>query len=410
MMFTRQRLVAFLFPLLLAAPFLNRAYFVDDSYFVEIATWLKDHPTLPYHFHADDAGPQTRGWEENGFVRMVNPLAHHYFLALLLKIGGEREWFLRLGCVLLACFSGLFLFELARRWTYHPLLATLLTLATPVHWLTSYSLLIDGTAGFFFFGALYFFIRGTENDSVGWFLASGIFMGLATISKYPALMIVPLTMVWSVLRWKKLTRPWLVFIPWLIGVLFLVGYSAWTAHLYGRPHILAASDRMVRVYGWAKFLVFFVFLSGATLVPLAAWRWMGKRLALFFGFVVFVLTIFFSSAYGGFTETQGFLVALWSVTSLVFIWAHVRHWRRWVYPTDHFLFLWLLGFIVMMFVVMGWVAARYYVIVVPAVVFLVVRIIEAEGIEQAGRRIQVILVLTLLFTGALAYADYKQAD
>src|SRR5262245_66170003 len=99
---SRQRLLIFFVPLLLSAPFLNRAYFVDDSYFVEIANWLKDHPLQPYHFHADDAGLQTRGWEEDGFVRMVNPLAHHYYLAALLKLGGEREWFLRLGCVLLS--------------------------------------------------------------------------------------------------------------------------------------------------------------------------------------------------------------------------------------------------------------------------------------------------------------------
>src|SRR5689334_22807548 len=123
------RLAAFLLPLLLAAPFLNRAYFVDDNYFVEIATWLKSHPDKPYDFRADDAGPQNLGWEKNGFVRMVNPLVHHYFLAGLMKgwdlfHPGMRtpEWYLRLGTVLLSCGSVLILFELARRWTFHPFL------------------------------------------------------------------------------------------------------------------------------------------------------------------------------------------------------------------------------------------------------------------------------------------------
>src|SRR3989338_9166550 len=176
MSLVRERLLVFLFPLLLSLPFINRAYFVDDSYFVQIAAWLKVHTDLPYHFRADDAGLQTRGWEENGFVRMVNPLFHHYYLALLLKAAGEGEWFLRLGCVLLSCFSALFILGLARRWTSHPVLATLLVLVTPVHWLSSYSLLIDSTMGFLFIGALYSYIRGTELDSVPWFVASGLFM------------------------------------------------------------------------------------------------------------------------------------------------------------------------------------------------------------------------------------------
>ena len=36
----RPRLVVFLFPLLLSLPFLRRTYFVDDGYFVRIASWL----------------------------------------------------------------------------------------------------------------------------------------------------------------------------------------------------------------------------------------------------------------------------------------------------------------------------------------------------------------------------------
>ncbi len=410
MSFSRQKILVFLFPLLLAAPFLNRAYFVDDSYFVEIASWLKDHPGQPYHFRTDDAALQSRGWEENGFVRMVNPLVHHYFLAGLLKIGGEREWFLRLGCVLLSCFSALFIFELARRWTYHPLLTTLLVLATPVHWLTSYSLLIDGTAGFLFFGALYFFIRMGETDSLAWAVASGIFMGLAILTKYPTGFIIPLTMLWAYLRRKKIKTRWMVFVPWVIGTLFLIAYSVWTAHLYGRPHILAASGRMVQVYGWTKILVFLVFFSGSMLVPLVGWSFVGTRIRILFGILVITTAAFLMGPSGGFTLLQSFLIGLWSVTSLVFLLAVLSAFDLWEKPKDLFLFLWTVGFIGMMLIVMGWVAVRYYVIVVPAVVMMSVRLLEMRNREKAESRLLPILFLTILFSGLLAYADYKQAE
>jgi Dolichyl-phosphate-mannose-protein mannosyltransferase len=410
MTLTRQRFIAFLFPLLLALPFLNRAYFVDDSYFVQIGTWLKDHPREPYHFRADDAGYQTRGWEEDGFVRMVNPLAHHYYLALLMKLGGAQEWFLRLGCVLLACFSGFFIFEFARRWTASPLWATLIAQATPALWLTSYSLLIDATMGFCFFAALYFFIRCFEMDRWHYALLSGVFMGLTILSKYPGLLVIPVTASWLVLNWKKASRKWPALLAWVVGLSFLWMYSQYTAAMYGRPHILAASARMVHVYGWAKILSLVTFFSGCALVPLVAWGWAGLRRGLMAGLAVFILIQIFSSRVGGFTITQSFLLGLWVVTSFLFTWAWLKNYSRWIYPRDYFLFVWTGGFILMMIVVMGWVAARYYVIVIPPVVFVAVRLVELTWPAQNDRILRGLLASLLIFTGALAYADYRQAE
>ncbi|MFN0117689.1 MAG: ArnT family glycosyltransferase [Elusimicrobiota bacterium] len=401
----------FLLPFFLAAPFLNRAYFVDDSYFVEIATWLKDHPSLPYHFTADDAGPQTRGWEENGFVRMVNPLAHHYYLAFLLKLGGEKEWFLRLGCVFLNCFSALFILMLARRLTSFPVWATVLCLLTPAFWLSSYSLLIDSTAGFFFLGALSFFILSIEKDSLWLSLVSGFFMGLATLSKYPATLIFPLTFVWFLFKYKNIRRPSILFVSWILGLGILTAYNYWTYKLYGAPHIFAASGRMVQVYGWVKILVFFVFLSGVTLVPLVVWRFFSGKKILMWSLIVFLCAVFSSSSLGGFNYVQSFLLSIWAVSSLLF---SIRLWmerKNFIFPKDLFLIVWLVLFILMMLVVMGWVAGRYYVLVVPAVVFLVVRMIEINFDLYARRRCFLVLVIiSFVVTGSLAYADYKQAN
>jgi hypothetical protein len=404
-----RRLLFFLVPLFLALPFLQRAYFVDDSYFVEIASWLKDHPGQPYHFHADDAGPQNRGWEENGFVRMVNPLLHHYYLAGLLKIGGEREWFLRLGCVLLVCFSALFVYELARRFTSYPEWATILVLLTPAYWLTSYSLLIDSTAAFFFLGALYFFIRGAESDSSGKLIISGLLMGAAFVTKYPTLFLIPLSLAWVALRWKKLTRRWVYLIAPAIGLAVLTGAQIWLARLYGRPHILAASERMLHVFGWPKLLVFSVFFSGVTLVPMVAWAAVGIKRAALYALLMAGLIHFFSSGVGGFGLTQAILLSLWAVTTILFLMAFLLEARSWVYPRDYFVFSWVVGFFAMMFIVMGWVAARYYNIVVPAAVFMAVRLIEIKWPRAATSVFRTALVCVFIISAALAYADYRQA-
>lgn len=406
----RSRLIVFLFPLLLSGPFLTRAYFVDDSYFVEIATWLKDHPTRPYDFRADDAGPQNKGWEDDGFVRMVNPLAHHYFLALLLKFGGEREWLLRLGCVLLNSVAGLFLFALARRWTNHPFLATLLVQSTPAVWLTAHSLLIDSTLFFYFIGALYFYVRATETGSVPSAVASGIMMGMAAVTKYPALVLLPLTAGWLLLRWKKLDNRWRFVIPWGIALVFFLGYSGYTAWLYGSPHVMAASQRMVKLFGWGKYFVFFVFFSGVIFAPLLSWGIIERRRGLIAGAGLAFLLVVLSSPFGGFSVTQSLLLTILFGTSVVFLWAWFRQNDRWIYPRDQFLMLWAILFILEMFVVMGWVAARYYVIVVPAVVWMMQRMIETRWRAKAAVLLTALLAAQVVFGGALAYADYRQAE
>jgi hypothetical protein len=410
MMFLRERLIVFLFPLLFAAPFLNRATFVDDSYFVEIASWLKDNPGQPYDFTVDDAKIGAKGWEDDGFVRMVNPLAHHYFLAGLMKLGGSSTAWLRFGCVLLSCFGALLIFELARRWTYHPLLATLLVLSTPAYSLTSYSLLIDSTTGFLFFLALYCFVRAAERDQLAFYAASGFSMGLAILSKYPAVLIVPLTACWAWFRWHKLERKWMIAVPWGIAFGMLAGYSLWTDTLYGAPHILAASQRMVQSFGWPKLFVFLVFLSGTTLVPLISWAAAPWKIRLGSGLFFLAFVFFFSSRMGGFTAIQAGLLSLWLVTSVLFLIGLFEMRFQFENPKDGFLFIWLLGFIAMMYAVMGWVAARYYVIALPAIGFLAVRMTEIKWPNRAAVLLRGMVVLNLVFSVGLAYADYKQAS
>jgi len=404
-----QRVIAFLIPLFLSAPFLNRAFFVDDRHVVQIASWLKDNPSRPYDFTADDATISTHGWEKDGFVRMVGPLAHQYYLAAIMKAAGDRVWVLRFGTVLLTGFAALFVFELARRWTDHPLFSALLAAASPPYWLTAHSLLIDSTMGVFFVGALFFFIRCSEKGDWTSGALSGLFMGLAMLSKYTAALIFPLTAVWLVLRWKKVASRPPLFLAWAIGAAALVAYSVWTAHLYGRPHILAASSRMVGTFGWPKLAMLAIFLSGACLTPLAAWAGAPRWLTAMGIAVGTLLTgLFFSSA-GGFPLLSAALLGVWIATSAVFLTRVVSDAPKWVWPRDAFLAAWVLGFVAMMLVVMDWVAVRYYHIVAPAAAIAAVRVFERRG-AGATRWIAWSCAAMIAFTGLLGYADYQQAE
>ncbi len=406
----KQRLLLFFVPIILALPFLNRAYFVDDHFFVQIARWIKDNPTRPYDFPDENSATDFSLSKPDLSMRIVNPLLHHYYMAAIMKVGGEREWLLRLGCLLLSCCSALVLFALARRWVQHAFLATLLILVTPVHWLTSYSLLIDPTMALFFLMALYTFVRASESNALLWLVASGLFTGLAAVSKYTAVLVLPVTWVWLGLHWRGIQRKFLFAIPTLIGVGILALYVHATKNLYGVGHLFGASHETLHGVTVGKLLVLAVFLSGSTIVPLLVWASVEKPVASFAALLVLAVVGFFASSLGGFHHIQAVLMGIWTVTSGLLIVSFVRNVLPQKKPTDLFLFLWLLGFLVMMSVVMQWVAARYLMIGLPPLVFCVVRLIETTRASRVREFLMGGIAFTAIVALSLAIADDRQAE
>ncbi len=418
MSLVKQRLLILFVPLLLAAPFLNRAYFVDDHFFIEIAKWIRDNPTCPYDFPTEGIAPNAALSGKDLSLRIVNPLLHHYYLAGLLKIrealpgrsddGEER--FLRLGCVLLTCLSALMTFELARRWLEHPLAATVLTLVTPVHWLTSYSLLIDSTMAFFFLSALFSFVRATEDDSIAWSGVAGLSLGAALLTKYTAVLLAPMFVAWLALNRKKNLQLKLLMLPASVSAIMLFGYLAMTRSVYGANHLLASSCETLHGFTFGKTAVLLAFLAGGTIAPLVVWFAADRRYVLAFGLIFAVLAAFFRGPHGGFSGEEAILFALWISTSLLLIVLFLGRWRSWNRPSDHFIFTWLILFLTMMIVVMQWVAVRYYMIAAPALVFLCTRLVEVEFAQRATRILSATIAVTFVFGLSLAYADYCQAE
>lgn len=408
MSINKKRLLVFLFPLLLSLPFLNRAYFVDDHFFVEIADWIKDHPTQPYNFPTEGLPPPTQMSGPDLSARIVNPLLHHYYLAALIKIGGEREWWLRFGCVLISCFSALLIFELAHRFLRDPLWGTLLVLVTPVFWLTSYSLLIDATLGFFFLAALTLFVRGGDSGSPAEILGSGVCIGLALLTKYTGLLIVPVTMVWLALNWKTYKGKKWAAVTWVVGLSFLVAYDAYTRQVYGASHLKVASGLGLSALNPGKLLSLLVFLSGGTIAALGVWLILRWQVVLVYALATVAGIFFFIQV--GLTPMQSALLVIWFLTSLALVFQFVSLKFLWQPVTDLFLFLWLGGFLSMMALVMPWVAVRYYVMAAPAAVFLVVRLVEMVYPAKARWMLPALVVFTGLVAAGVGYADYQQAE
>jgi hypothetical protein len=406
-------LIAFSLPVLLGAPFVGRAFFVDDNYQMLMARGTWEHPLRPYDFKADDNGRDSVGWERGQPPRMVNPPLHHYLLGLFSKIGGGSLWVVRLLSLLLAGGSAVFIFLLAARWMIPPMPVTVLCVLTPAFWLSSYSLLIDSTLLFFFLGALWSWVEGLRRHSARWLSLSGVLMGLALLTKYTGAMIFPVAALYwwtdrdSGRRWK----PWVTF---LVPTLIFAAWSGWNVATYGAVHFTESAKRVIQVFSWGHVFIFLTFFSGVFLLPLVGWGELGDRKKTLMGVLAAVLfALFLAGPWGGFSPGQALLLSGLTVGGILFFWATITFLRGSNSRFDVFLVGWLLIGAVQMVYVMQWVAARYYLTILVPAVCLTHRLWQRRDAffpARGRRRYIAAAVVLFLFSLALAVGDYLQAD
>ncbi len=420
---------AFLGALALALPFLGRAYFVDDHYHLLMARGLLEHPARPYDFRADDDGVDNPGWERGRPPRMVNPPVHHYLMAALLKAsgdpalgpspenptGGRRIWLVRLGMAAFAALSLPLLGFLSRRCLVPPGPAVLLAALTPAYWLSSYGLLIDSTLLTFFLAALVAWIEGLKRGRPALLALSGFLMGLTILTKYTGAFVVPLAALYWFLEGDErgARRPGPLFFL-LIPAAILGGWSLWNVATYGAPHLTESSKRVMQAFAWSHVLIFLTFFSGVLLFPLASWGWAWRRgsgPAVTAAAAVFAL--FLASPWGGFSYFQGTLFSFLAVGGALYFAQVLSDGLDRRVKTDLFLVAWLLLGAAQMIYVMQWVAARYYLTILPPAVLLSLRAwsrAAPDAPRAASRRAAAWAAGMFLFTAGLAYADWAQSE
>lgn len=402
----------FFLPIVLGAPFVGRAFFVDDNYQMLMARGILDHPLRPYDFKADDNGRDNAGWERGQPPRMVNPPLHHYILGLFSKIGDGRVWVVRLLSLLLAGGSAVFIYLLAARLLIPPGPVTVLAVLTPAFWLSSYSLLIDSTLLFFFLGALWTWVEGLRRRSAGWLTLSGLLMGFSLLAKYTGAMIFPVAALfwWTDRASGRRWTPWLTF---FLPALIFGAWSEWNVATYGAVHFTESAKRVLQVFSWSHVLIFLTFFSGVFLLPLVGWFELGDRKKILMSVLgALLLAFFLAGPWGGFGRGQSLLIAGLTVGGLLFLWASIKSLRGSRYPSDLFLVGWVLIGAVQMVYVMQWVAARYYLTILVPAVFLTYRLWQRRtefSPLRLARLQSVVGIVLFLFTLSLGVGDYLQA-
>lgn len=371
-------------------PFSGRAFHVDDPLFVWAAQNIAKHPLDPYGFQITwDTAP----------LRMAeitqNPPLASYYAALIGSVFGWSERALHLGFLLITVMLILGVWRLARKFTEFPMLAALACLLTPGLLVSACSVMCDVMMIALWVWAIVFWMEGLK-DQKGWFLAAAaLLMGLAMLTKYFAVSLIPLLVVYT---WARLRRfgAWVLY--FLIPCAMLLCYQIWSEKLYGHGLLTSAAkfSMQQRAYlagPWPTMvMVGLSFAGGCTLMALAFAPLLWSR----FVFGVALL----GAIFGTFAKARGWFgpglqivggpeiqrawllvdveVAICVLAGILLVWLTFSDFdfsnsESWL------LVLWVVGTLVFTCFINYTVNARSILPLIPAVSILVVRRLEKKG-------------------------------
>lgn len=245
-------------------PFVDKAFHMDDTLFLWTARQILERPWDFYGFQGNWDGALA-----SAPAIIKNPPVAAYYLALAGWFAGFSEKTLHLAFIFPAFLAVWGSYALARRISSMPLLAALLALATPAFLVSSTTLMCDVVMLAFWVWAVFFWVKGVEDQSSFSLLFSGILIALASLTKYFGVSLIPLLAAYSIVNGGRGIKA-LPFL--LIPVAALGGYHFYTQILYGKSLLLDASGYSAGIAGGSERLdraiVSIVFAGGCVITAL----------------------------------------------------------------------------------------------------------------------------------------------
>lgn len=397
-----------LFILVCLVPFLDKAFFIDDTLFLRAAEQIQKHPLDFYGFNINWFGYTTTMTEA-----FDNPPLTSYYIALVASLVGWSEVALHSAFLLVALAAGLGIFKLASCYCERPLLAALVAILTPAFLVSATAVMCDVMLLAFWVWALYWFELGLKKDNRWGFACSGCLAGCAFITKYPGFDLVPLMVAYGFLRQRKVGF-------WLIGpvipLVFAGGYEWLTHHLYGSGLLGSAGTSAASLRNgtpeipWEGIILGLAFAGGcfAPLVLFGPLLWTRKTLSLALCCIPISLMLFpRMAAFSRFLWAPDgslnwglflFILVLTAGGLQLFGLALANLWRS-KDPTAIMLLLWIGGVFVFTVAINWTINARSLLPALPAVGILVERQL-AFRFPKVTRK----LVLSLSAAGIPAFA------
>ena len=396
------------------APFLNKAFHIDDPLFLWMAQQVSQHPADPYGFAVNwyvSAKPM--------FSVMQNPPLNAYYMALVASFLGWSELAMHGAFLVPAVAAVLGTFFLAQRLSGSPLLGALLMLFTPVFLISATTVMCDVWLLALWVWSVDCWLRGLERDSYWLLFLASLLAVAAALTKYFGVSLVPLLAVYTLARDRRLTYR-LLFL--LLPVAIIGIYEAMTKAKYGQGLFSSAM-----IYPWnatakaekqllGQFLTGLSFTGGCLFPVLFYAPFLKSRKVLVSGIAIFLalLPLFYFGIAHGLTSRTGVIAvtaegALFATIGFGILALAVADFVQQKTADSLLLSLWVFGTFFFA-TVMNWsITSRTLLPMAPAVVILVIRQFKTS---TASNRLTLWwpLLPAALVSLLITTADYKLAD
>jgi hypothetical protein len=192
----RQLILVALVVLALRLPFLNQAFQGDDVLYLTEAAHAQIEPLHPKHTTYVFMG---RDIDMRG---QSHPPLNAWFLALLIAVGqGVSEIPFHAAYILFSLIGAFSALALARRFSPHPLIATLLFCATPAFVINGTSLETDVPFVALWLLSIALYVFAVDRKSIQLLIASSIAMAFTALAAYQSILLVPILFLYG-RKWR----------------------------------------------------------------------------------------------------------------------------------------------------------------------------------------------------------------
>ncbi len=408
-------------------PFLGKPLHLDDPVYVWVAQHIRANPLDFYGFHLN-----WQGHDEPVSRFLESPPLLPYFLTAVSLVGGFRAFSLHLAILPINLLSLIGMSLLARRFCRRAVLAALMLLLCPAFFVSATTLMCEPLMICLWIWAIAVWIIGTDRSPSLLPLAGAIALA-AILTKYIAISILPLLVVYSICRPSPRRVGWIQAVSLLIPIAGAIAFECWTSHRYGSgafseaADYLVASHKMIPVPPAVKLLNTFCFVGGSAaacvaFLPFVFPRWLTLVLIVCCGGLAVVTAAGFLPPDGWLSSSTsstpspglgiGFYsqYAFWMVCGIALLLLAIvrldRSIRRGQWQDELFLTAWIGGvFIFACF--MNWcINARVILPMLPPLCILMVRGLDSVSWSKAR---SAAVVLSAILAVTIARADFNLA-
>ena len=405
-------------------PFVGKAFHIDDPPYLWVAEHIQSHPFDPYGFRLN--------WyltELPVSVSFNNPPLACYYIALITWLFGWTEIVLHTSFLLPAGAAVLGSYALARQFCASPFYAGIAMVVTPAFLISSSTLMSDTIMLAFWTWAAVLWTKGV-NRPTHWMLGlSSILIAAAALTKYSALILIPLLFLYASLRARRVGC-WGFYL--LIPLLLVAGFECLMRVRYGHGIITQASAYAASYRGhtgvswFSKTLTGLVFTGGCLTSILACaplfWPW---RTCLRWAVCACLIsaTIFFCKVPGNFHLPSERSVRFWlaiecgvfAVGGMGLLALAVAEVRKRSDAVSLFLFAWVTATFVVAAYFNWTIAGRYILPMAPAAGILAARRLETMrtfGTTSAFSRMTLVACVAASAAIALSttFSDFVLAN